>query len=314
MDSFSDLMFFSLLMKHGSLASAAQELGVTPPAVSKRLAALERRLGVRLLRRTTRRMNLTPEGDLYLLGGAAVLRDMETLERQVSGSQEKPQGLLKVGATLGFGRRFIAPALDTFANQYPECEIQLNLSDRQFNLVEQGFDAVIRFGDLPDTRLTARLLANNTRILCASPKYLSEAGTPASPAELARHQCLFIREGDEAYGTWHLRQGARQETIKVRGRLSSNDGGSVMGWALNGHGIMMRSMWDVAPMLADGRLIEVLPEWVLPAADVYVVFPTRDNLSAKVRALVDHLVRVFSEHRRSGLNHWIQTNTAESEF
>lgn len=297
-DSFSDLAFFALLMRQGSLAAAAQQMGVTPPAVSKRLAALERRLGVRLLHRTTRRISLTPEGETYLVEGAKVLADLEALERVVAGSRALPKGLLRVNATLGFGRRLIAPALSSFARAFPEVEVQLHLSDRPANLVEQGFDIQIRFGELPDARLTARLLARNRRLLCAAPAYLQRAGLPATPRDLAQQRCIFIRESDETFGTWHLSQGARQETVKVRGPLSSNDGETALTWALDDHGILMRSAWEIAPLLCEGRLVPVLADWALPPADVYIVFPTRSHLSAKTRALVDFLLDEFEPQRR----------------
>jgi len=304
MDAFSDLGFFSLLVKHGSLAAAAQQLGITPPAVSKRLAAIERRLGVRLLQRTTRRISLTPEGETYLVDGAGVLEALDTLERTVAGSRALPQGLMRVCATLGFGRRHVAPALSKFARRFPQVQVQLQLTDRPVNLVEQGFDLQLRFGELPDARLTARLLAHNRRVLCAAPAYLRRAGEPASPRELAQHQCLFIRESEETFGTWHLRAGSRSETVKVRGPLASNDGECVLGWALDGHGILMRSLWEAAPMLRAGRLRPVLAEWQLPAADIYAVFPTRSHLSAKTRALVDHLLAAFESHRSQDDGGW----------
>jgi DNA-binding transcriptional LysR family regulator len=299
MDGFSDLAFFSLLIKHGSLAAAAQELGITPPAVSKRLAAIERRLGVRLLQRTTRRIGLTPEGETYLLEGARVLEELETLEQRVTGSNAAPKGLLRVSATLGFGRKHIAPALSKFVRRFQDVQIQLQLTERPVNLVEQGFDLQVRLGELPDVRLTARLLAHNRRVLCASPAYLRRAGVPASPRELARHACLFIRESDETFGTWHLRAGARNETVKVQGPLAANDGECVLAWALEGHGILIRSMWEAAPMLRSGRLKPVLEEWSLPSADIYAVFPTRAHLSAKTRALVDFLLVAFEDHRKA---------------
>ncbi len=304
MDGFSDLAFFSMLVKQGSLAATAQQLGVTPPAVSKRLAAIERRLGVRLLQRTTRRIGLTPEGETYLVEGARVLQELEALERTVTGSRAVPKGLLRVCATLGFGRRHIAPALSKFARQYPDVEVQLHLTDRPVNIVDQGFDLQIRFGELPDARLTARLLAHNQRVLCASPAYLKRAGEPASPKDLGRHACLFIRESDETFGSWHLRQGGKVETVKVRGPLASNDGECVLGWALDGHGILMRSIWEAAPMLRSGKLRLVLPEWSLPSAQIYAVFPSRSHLSAKTRALVDFLLGAFESHRINEDGNW----------
>jgi len=300
MDGFSDLAFFALVARLGTLAAAAQELGITPPAVSKRLAALERRLGVRLMNRTTRRISLTPEGELYLGEGARVLDELETLERTVAGSRASPKGVLRVSATLGFGRRRIAPLLSGFARAYPEVEVQLHLSDRPVNLVEQRFDLQIRVGELPDARLTARRLALNRRLLCAAPAYLAAAGVPASPRELQQHRCIFLREGDETFGTWHLHQGAKHETVKVRGALSSNDGESALAWALDGHGILMRSQWDAADLLREKRLAVVLADWSLPPADIYLVFQTRQHLSAKTRALVDYLFDAFEPQRRKG--------------
>ena len=297
MNGFSDIAFFSLLVKRGSMAATAQELGVTPPAVSKRLAALERRLAVRLLHRTTRQISLTPEGETYLVMGARVLEELETLERTVTGSQAEPKGLMRVCATLGFGRRHIAPLLSRFTRQYPDVEVQLHLTDRPVNLVEQGFDLQLRFGELPDSRLTARLLAHNTRVLCASPDYLLRMGKPKSPRDLTHHSCLFIRENDETYGSWHFRNGSRMETIKVRGPLASNDGECVLNWALDGHGILMRSLWEVTPLLRSGKLQQVLCSWSLPPADIYAVFPSRNHLPVKTRVLIDFLLASFEPHR-----------------
>ncbi|WP_150739690.1 LysR family transcriptional regulator [Pandoraea anapnoica] len=295
MDGFSDLRFFATLMKEGSMAAAAQQMGITPPAVSRRLAQLEHRLGVRLLHRTTRRISLTPEGDMYLQDGARILGELEALEHAVTGAQSSPRGLLRLAATLGFGRTHIAPALSVFAREYPEVEVQLHLTDRPVNLVEQGFDAAIRFGDLPDSRLTARQLMPNARVLCASPVYLADAGEPVQPSDLAAHQCIVIRESDETYGTWHFRQADRQETVKVRGMLSTNDGAAATTWALDGHGMLIRSMWDIRPYLASGQLRAVMSDWTLPAADIKLVYPTKSHLSAKTRALADFLVGWFRD-------------------
>ena len=295
MDTLSDLGFFVLVSKMGSLAAAAQELGVTPPTMSKRLAALERRLGVRLLNRTTRRMSLTAEGEALLSEGSRLLHEIALLEQRLTGARATPRGLLRVHATLGFGRRHVAPAVSAFARKHAEVEVQLHLSDRLPNLVEQGFDVAVRIGELADARLTARKLAGNARVLCASPAYLRDAGEPAKPADLQAHQCLVIRESDETYGAWHLTRGLRRETVKVRGRLSTNDGEAALDWALKGHGILLRSQWDAARHLRSGRLRAVLPQWTLPPADIVAVFPTKQDLSAKTRAFVDHLVEAFTD-------------------
>lgn len=296
MDAFSDLAFFVLLVKRGSLAGAAQQLGITPSAASKRLAALEGRLGVRLLNRTTRRLSVTPEGESYLAQGSRILAELEELEQGLGGSRVAPRGLLRVNATLGFGRRHVAPAVADFLAAYPEVEVQLQLTDRALNLAEEGYDVGILVGDLPDARLNARRLAPNRRLLCASPAYLARHGEPSSPRALQRHPCIVIRESDSAYGTWHLHAAGRQETVKVRGPAATNDGETAVGWALQGHGILLRSEWEIAPLLRSGRLRQVLPEWASAPADIHAVYLTRDKLSARVRAFVDFLAGRFGGH------------------
>ncbi|KAF7963471.1 LysR family transcriptional regulator [Cupriavidus sp. UYMU48A] len=304
MDAFSDLAFFVLLVKRGSLAGAAQQMGVTPSAASKRLAALEARLGVRLLHRTTRRLSVTQEGEAYLAQGGRILAELEELEQGLAGSRVTPHGLLRVNATLGFGRRHLAPAVAAFLRAYPQVEVQLELSDRALNLAEQGFDVGIRVGGLPDARLNARRLAGNRRLLCASPQYLSAHGTPASPRELAQHRCIVIRESDETYGTWQLYAGTRQETVKVRGPATTNDGETAVGWALEGLGLLLRSEWDVAPLLRSGRLQPVLPEWSAAPADIFAVYLSRDHLSARVRAFIDFLAERFATAPAQPYNGW----------
>jgi LysR family transcriptional regulator, transcriptional activator for dmlA len=292
-DSISDLAFFVQLVKHGSLSALARELGVTPPAVTARLARMETRLGVRLLNRTTRRISVTQEGELYLSHGARLLLEFEELDRMVSSARAVPKGLLRVNATFGFGRRHIAPAVSEFARRYAEVEVQLTLTDRSIRLADEAYDVGIWFGDVPDSRLVARRIAPNRRFLCASPTYLARAGVPATPRDLHGHQCIVLRENDAAYGTWHLRRGRKDETIKVRGALSSNDGETALVWALDGHGVLMRSEWDVYTHLRSGALQLVLPEWSLPGADVHAVYGERLNVSAKVVAFVDFLVEWF---------------------
>jgi len=299
MEPVSDLRFFVLLTQHGTLARAAQELGITPSTVSKRLAALEHRLGVRLMNRSTRRISLTAEGEAYLSEGARILEDIDVLEHGIAGSRAMPRGLLRVHATLGFGRRHIVPAISRFIQAYPEVEVQLHLSDRPPNLVEQGFDVAIRVGEIPDSRLTMRTIAFNRRLLCAAPDYLRSAGTPMQPSDLAVHRCIVIRESDETYGTWHLSSDARSESVKVRGNLSTNDGGSALAWALEGHGILLRSEWELAPYLRSGSLVHVLPDWRLPPANIVALYPTRRNVPARTRAFVDHLADWYEEHRSS---------------
>ncbi|MGV2287925.1 LysR family transcriptional regulator [Trinickia sp. YCB016] len=289
MDGFSDLNLFALVARHRNLAAAARELGVTPPAVSKRLAQLERRLGVRLTNRTTRRLTLTPEGELYLANGSRILDDLSELEQLVTRSRAEPTGLLRVNASFGFGRARIAPAVSEYVARFPAMKIQLHLTDRPMNLQEEGFDVGIRFGEVPDARINARLLLKNRRIVCASPAYVARHGKPSVPHDLARHACIVLRENDSAYGTWHFSRGKRAETVKVDGPLSSNDGSAVLNWALEGRGIAVRSQWEIDEHLQRGELVPLLGEWSLPNANIHAIYLERNQLSVKLRTFVDFL-------------------------
>lgn len=289
-DTSSELAFFVLLAKHGSLSATAREMDITPPAVTKKLAQLEQRLGVRLVNRTTRKVSLTSEGETYLAHAGRILAAIKEMEESVASSRAAPKGLLRINATLGFGRTEIAPLISAFTLRYPDLEVQLQLTDRPINLVEEAFDLGIRFGELPDTRLNARKLMSNRRFLCASPAYLKKFGMPLAPVDLARHHCIIHRQNDEAPGIWRLTRNRKTETIKVNGNLSSNDGDVVLGWALDGHGILLRSEWDLAKYLESGRLQAVLPDYKLVPADLFAYFPSRENMPARVRAFIDFLV------------------------
>jgi len=288
-----ELHFFVLLAKLGSMTATARELGITPPAVTKRLSQMEQKLGVRLVNRTTRRISLTNEGEAYLAQASDILHRIRDMEESVASGRAAPKGLLRINATPGFGRTRIAPIVSRFAHAYPEVEVELHLTDRPISLVEEAYDLAIRFGELPDTRLTARKLMQNRRFLCASPAYLKQAGEPQTPQELHRHRCILHRQNDDVYGTWRLQKGRQIELVKVRGAVSSNDGDIVLNWALDGHGIVQRSEWDVAKYLASGRLREVMPSYTLPSADLYLYYLSRSNQPAKMRAFIDFLVAEF---------------------
>ena len=291
----SEMAFFSVLARCGSFSAAARELDISTPAVSKRLAQMEARLGVRLLHRTTRRIGLTPEGETYLLHARRILAAIDDMEQLVSHTQGQPQGLLRVNATLGFGRSHIAPLIARFVRQHPQVQVQLQLSVDPPALDLDAFDVCIRFGAPPDARVMARRIAPNRRLLCASPAYLARRGTPEVPQDLARHDCIGIRQGDDAYGIWRLSQGKRSDTVKVRGGLSTNDGEIAMTWALAGLGIVMRAEWDVARYLRSGRLRQVLEAYDTPPADIHAVYPQRHQHTARVRAFVDFLAAQFAD-------------------
>ena len=293
----ADLGFFSVLAASGSLSAASRELGITTPAVSKRLAQMESRLGIPLVNRTTRRMSLTPEGEIYLAHARRILGDIDSLAEVLGTSKATPKGLLRVNATLGFGRSHVAPLISRFARKHPQVDVQLQLSVNPPPLGDDAFDVCIRFGAPPDARVIARRIAPNRRLLCASPAYLARHGTPKVPRDLARHHCIGIHRGDEAYGVWRLSSGRgrtqQTETIKIRGPLTTNDGEIAVNWALDGHGILMRAEWDIERYLRSGRLVQVLPQYRTPDADIYAVYPRRHQLTARVRAFVDFVAMSF---------------------
>ena len=295
----ADLGVFSALARAGSLSAAARDLRVTTAAVSRHLAQMEKRLGVLLVNRTTRRMGLTPEGEVYLEHARRILGDIDKLGELLGGAQSSPQGLLRVNATLGFGRSHIAPLISRFARRFPQVEVQLQLSVNPPPITDDAFDVCIRFGAPPDARVIARYVAPNRRLLCAAPAYLTRHGAPKTPGDLARHACIGIRQGEEAYGLWRLSPAkgrpGRAESVKTRGPLSTNDGEIAVKWALDGHGILLRAEWDVAAYLQSGRLVQVLPQYVTPDADIHAVYPQRHQLAARVRVFVDFVTQGFDK-------------------
>jgi LysR family transcriptional activator of dmlA len=298
-----DLGFFSVLASAGSLSAAARELGITTPAVSKHLALMESRLGVSLVNRTTRRMSLAPEGELYLEHARRILGEIDDLGHLLGVAKGTPRGLLRVNATLGFGRSHVAPLISRFVRKYPQVEVQLQLSVNPPALTEDTFDVCIRFGAPPDARVIARHLAPNRRLLCAAPAYLAKHGIPKVPNDLTRHNCIGIRQGEEAYGVWRLTSGrgrhASTEAIKTRGNLTTNDGEIAVNWALDGHGILMRAEWDIERYLKNGRLVQVLPQYYTPDADIHAVYPQRHQIASRVRAFVDFVALSLGQQAAS---------------
>jgi len=288
-----DLSFIATLAASGSLTAAAREMGISTPAVSKRLSLMETRLGVALVTRTTRRMSMTPEGELYLAHARRILSEIDELSQLLGSAKVTPKGLLRVNATLGFGRSEVAPVISKFVRTYPLVEVHLQLSVNPPLMADDVFDVCVRFGQPPDSRVIARRLAANRRILCAAPSYLARREPPITPRDLLRHNCIGIRQGDEGHGVWQLSSGdagaLRTETVKVRGNLVTNDGEIAVKWALEGHGILMRAQWDIAAHLSSGRLVQVLPNFQTPDADIFAVYPQQHQHSTRVRAFVDFL-------------------------
>ena len=289
-----DLAIFCVVVRKQGFAAAAQELGVSNALVSKRIAILEKTLQVRLLHRTTRKVSLTDHGLVVHGWAERLLEDLDGLEEAISQKGGAPRGLLRLCTSSGFGRNRVAPAVSAMALDYPELEIQLELLDRPVDLVAEGFHLDIRVGQVREPHLIARRLAANARVLCAAPAYLARAGTPRQLAELARHKCIVIRERDQDAGRWKLSGPQGLETVRVAGPLATNNGELVHQWGIDGHGIILRSIWDVGPSLANGRLVRVLPDYS-QEADVWAIYPTRLGMSANVRVCVQFMERWLAQ-------------------
>lgn len=287
------MQFFVTLCHRKSLSDTARDLDITPSAATKRLAHIEAELGVKLVNRTTRKVSLTSEGHMFFEHAQKILADIGRIEELMRKQTTKPSGTLTVNAPLGFGRRYLAPLISEFISEYPELEIRLTLSDHYFHLPDESVDIVIRLGEIPDSRVIARKIAPNRRILCASPKYLDQYGRPATPQDLSQHQVIALRQNDETANLWRLTRDDRTYSIKVPVRMSTNDGEVALKWALEGHGLLMRAQWDLAQYLRNGILESVLPEYKTPPADIYAVYLPTSTLAARVSMFLDYMEDAF---------------------
>jgi LysR family transcriptional activator of dmlA len=283
-----DLRVFVTVVRKSSFAAAAEELGMSPAYVSKRIGVLEGILGVRLFQRTTRRIVITSDGEQVYARAQTILDNLDDLIDEVSERRRAPSGMLRICSSFGFGRKLVAPAIARLAAAYPGLQIRFEVFDRLVDTVAEGFDLDVRVGDEIAPQLIARRLRPNGRILCAAPAYLARHGTPKNLQDLAGHQCLPIKERDHPFGVWRLRGKNGEETVKVSGALSTNHGEIALRWALDGAGIVLRSRWDAQPYLDAGTLVTVLPEYT-QEANVWAVYPQRLAGSAKLRVCVEFL-------------------------
>lgn len=293
MDRFKQIETFVAVAARGSLSAAAQAEGVAPAIIGRRIDALEARLGVKLLTRTTRRISLTFEGSAFLEDCQRLLNDFQNAEASVSLGGVKASGHLRVTAPAGFGRLHVAPLLPGFLEAHPEVSVSLDLSDRLTDIVNEGIDLAIRIGALDDSSLVGVKLADNRRVVVASPEYLARRGVPASPQALAGHDCLtFGNYGNQARG-WQFTIDGKVVSLRVSGAMACNDGAVLRDWALAGRGLAWRSMWEVGEDLKAGRLATVLDAFAAPDNAIYAVFPQRRHLPLRVRMLIDLLKNTY---------------------
>ena len=310
----NDLELVMAVKDQGSLSAAAVVLNIEPPAVTKRLAALEARLGQRLFQRTTRRVSVTAEGEAMCQHAEALLRGFAELEADLQERKLEPTGMIRLVGTFGFGRLWLGPAVAAFQELYPRIEIQLHLTEQLPDLAHEGFDGAVWLWSVQGRQAAhwvSRRLARNQRVLVASPDYLALKGTPASPGDLQSHSCLLVRENGNSiasspghrtrFDVWPLQHtqtlplSGEHPPVRVKGSLSSNSGELVRDWCLRGRGIMLRSLWDIGPQLVSGQLIRVLPQWSMQDADIYWLAPHRQDSPRRMRLLIDYLVNRFAD-------------------
>lgn len=304
MGQFRQISTFVEVVARGSLSAAARAEGIAPAMIGRRLDALEARLGVKLLQRTTRKLVLTDEGAAFLEDCQRILGELEEAEAAVSERSARATGHLLVSAPAGFGRLHVAPLLPSFLAEHRELTVNLNLNDRVVDVIGEGVDVAIRIASLLDSSLVGVKLADNQRVVVAAPSYLKRHGTPQTLADLARHNCLAISSEGSQRG-WTFRDNGdkgKSVTLKVGGNMVCNDGAVLHDWALAGKGLAWRSMWEVGAQIEAGRLRTVLDQYAAPGSDIYAVFAQRRHLPLRVRAFVDFLRRAYArpDYWRSG--------------
>ena len=296
MDRLKQLETFAAVVSRGSLSAAAQAEGVAPAVIGRRLDALEERLGVKLMVRTTRRLSLTHEGSAFLEDCTRILADIASAEASVSAGGVKASGHVRITAPGGFGRRHVAPLVPGFLAQHPEVSISLNLSDRVIDLVNEGYDCAVRVGDLPDSSLISVRRADNRRLCVAAPAYLARAGVPQHPLELMRggHECLTLSSEASQSRGWAFTIDGEVQHLRPPGRLDCTDGQVLHAWCLAGLGLAWRSTWEVEADLAAGRLVSVLDAHAAPPNGIYAVLPHVRHLPLRVRLWIDFLKHSYA--------------------
>jgi DNA-binding transcriptional LysR family regulator len=295
MDRLKQIETFVAVSQKGSLTAAANAEGVAPAVIGRRIDALEERLGVKLLVRTTRRISLTHEGSAFLEDCQRLLADIANAEASVSAGGVKASGHLRITAPAGFGRRHVAPLVPRFLQQHAEVSVSLNLSDRVVDIVNESVDCAVRVGDLPDSSLVSVRLADNRRLCVATPAYLRRAGTPAHPSELARHECLMLSSDASQSRGWAFTVDGALTHLRPGGRLDCSDGQVLHDWCLQDMGIAWRSTWEVEREVAEGRLVALLEDFAALPNGIHAVFAQRKHLPLRVRLWIDFLKHTYGD-------------------
>ena len=295
MDLISSLNLFVRIAEHGGMAAAGRDLGLSPAMVTERLSALEAHYGTRLINRTTRSLSLTDEGRLLLESARQLISDAKDIEARIRLGATQLSGLIRISAPLDLGRNIVSKTLDAFIATHPNISIELILSDGYVDLAAQGIDLAVRFGDLKDSSLNTVRLGINRRIVCASPAYIQHYGAPTTPQELLAHNCLLMRFGAGVDREWVFNNQGKRLSVTVKGNRIANDGSLVRQWCIEGHGIALKSYWDVVDDLAQGRLTELLSDYAGSQNTIQVVYQGGRAIPQRVRAAIDALAAAFAQ-------------------
>ena len=295
MDRLKALQTFLDVAKTESLSAVARDEGVTPAMVGRRIDQLEEQLGVKLFKRSTRKITLTPEGVSFHDDVRNILNELRAAEESLTAGARSATGRLIVSAPTAFGRKHIAPHLPAFVDAHPNLNVTLHLSERIVDLKNERVDLAVRIADLKNADLIATKLASNHRVVVGSADYFKRHGKPMVLADLAKHNCLVTATEEGLSDGWSFRDATRNVTVKVGGHLHCNDGEVLTRWALAGHGLAWRSAWEVSEEIDKGRLIEVLAKFSAPGHDIYAVYPDRKFLPAKVRLFIDFMKKAFGD-------------------
>lgn len=289
MNDTADLRFLLAIRDSGSLMAAARALGVSPSAVTQRLQQLEKSLDTRLIDRTARRLRFTDEGRLLCERGAELVHQVDALFDDLHTRRGDLVGTLRINAPLGFGRRYLAPAIADFQQAHPDIDISLTLTDRPLTETAERFDVIVHIGELRASNLVGFAIAANARFVCAAPALIKRTGAPESPDDLARLPCIVLQENDEDVSLWHFSRGRTRRSVRVASKLRCNDGDVIRRWACEGRGVILRSEWDVAEDIAKGKLVRLLPHWKAPDADVIALTHSRTGLPKRTRHFMTFL-------------------------
>lgn len=303
MDKFSDMTLFVSIVKNQGLAAAGRELGLSPATVTVRLQSLEERYSVKLLNRSTRHISLTDSGAMYHRACLEIIDSVKEAENLLQTGTKEVRGVLKISAPRDIGKQHISTLLSKFTEQYPQVIPYLFLNDNLSNLAESGLDIVVRYGELADSNLVSRKLASSHRVLCASPQYLAQKGTPITPEDLQHHDCLAMVRSNEEMKTWHFQEHEKHDVITVIPKRFSDDGEVIRQWALDDAGIAMKSFIDIQEDIKQQRLVTVLDGYMKnfnsstssAGADLNVIYLSRKHQPKRLRLFVDHLIDHFRD-------------------